>query len=104
MHMGIIVIMIVFLFAGVVGIVALGLEHVQKMEKIKRGPGGSGDSRVMEAVEELRREVAELRDTSTRYDVSFDSALQRLEGRIGGLERRVGPADGARESIEARRS
>lgn len=40
-------------------------------------------------VESLRREVSELRDTATRYDLSFDSALQRIESRVGHLEQRA---------------
>lgn len=72
----------------IVAIVALALNYMKQMERLKRQPGSS-DSRVMEAVEALRKEVADLRDTSTRYDVSFDTALQRMESRIGAVENRT---------------
>ena len=33
--------------------------------------------------------MAALRDTTTRYDMSFDTALQRLENRMAYLEQQV---------------
>src|SRR5438094_807718 len=53
--------------------------------------------------DDLRQELAALRDTSTQFDMSFDAALQRLEARVRHLEGRhvspetqhsvLGPAD-----------
>src|SRR5438105_1234142 len=43
----------------------------------------------VEAIEQLRKEVAQLRDTTTRYDLAFDTALQRLESRISHMESRT---------------
>ena len=34
----------------------------------------------------LREEMRSLRDTTTQYDISFDTALQRVEQRIGRVE------------------
>lgn len=36
----------------------------------------------------LREEVSALRDTSTQYDLSFDTALQRVEQRISRVEQK----------------
>lgn len=44
-------------------------------------------------IEALRAEVHQLRDTSTQYDLSFDSALQRMGSRVEGVERRVGEVE-----------
>lgn len=33
--------------------------------------------------------MAELRDTTTQYDVSFDTAHQRIDSRINGMEARL---------------
>jgi hypothetical protein len=41
------------------------------------------------AVESLRTEMRQLRDTTMQYDLSFDTALQRMESRMENLERRV---------------
>jgi len=40
-------------------------------------------------IEALRQEIRMVRDTSTQYDLSFDTALQRMEHRVEGIERRV---------------
>jgi hypothetical protein len=48
-----------------------------------------GDGNVATELRELKSQLAELRDTSTHYDMSFDSALQRIESRVGNLEGRV---------------
>lgn len=37
-------------------------------------------------IKRLQDQLAELRETTTRYDVSFDTALQRLERRIADME------------------
>ena len=34
----------------------------------------------------LRNEVASLRDTTTRFDMSFDAAITRLEDRVDRVE------------------
>ncbi|MCX6361202.1 MAG: hypothetical protein NT029_15455 [Armatimonadetes bacterium] len=77
-----------------VPIVAILTSHMRAVLELKlqhRMQGGSAS----EAVEALRREMAELRDTSTRFDVSFDTALQRMEERMSTLEQRVSRADKA---------
>ena len=38
------------------------------------------------ALEDLRAEVAALRETSTHFDMSFDAAISRLEQRVAHLE------------------
>jgi cell division protein FtsB len=44
---------------------------------------------VPEQLETLRREMAELRQTSTEYSLSLDTTLQQLQQRIAFLEERV---------------
>jgi hypothetical protein len=45
-----------------------------------------GNTETLRAIEELRKEVAELRDTTTRFDMSFDAAITHLEQRMDRLE------------------
>ena len=69
---------------------AIWTSHRRKMLELQmqmRGPGSSGDLRA--EVEALRQEVRSLRDTSTQYDLSFDTALQRMEQRVTGIERKT---------------
>ena len=43
-------------------------------------------TRMEQEIAGLKQEVAELRDTATRYDLSFDTALQRIDRRVDHLE------------------
>jgi hypothetical protein len=74
--------------AVIIAVVAMALNYLKQMERIKRQPVSS-EAKVMEAVESVRKELADLRDTSTRYDVSFDTALQRMESRLAAVENRT---------------
>jgi len=51
------------------------------------------------AFEQLRQELAQVRETSTQYALSFEDALQRMERRLDSLEDRVN----AIESVQVRR-
>lgn len=82
-------IIVIFAVVLVISAMAIITEHLQKMAKIKAQGQQRGNEEILKAVETLRREVAQLRDTTTQYDVSFDSALQRIESRVESLERRV---------------
>ena len=63
--------------------------------KMKMQQGQNVDSKLLEELQALKHQIAELRDTTTRYDMSFDSALQRLENRMTHMESQVNskPAD-----------
>ena len=69
---------------------AIWAYHRRKMLEIQlklRGQGTSTD--VKAEIEALRQELRSLRDTTTQYDISFDTALQRMESRVEGVERQV---------------
>src|SRR2546429_624290 len=53
--------------------------------KLERGGGAAG----IDEIRQLKDQGAELRDTTTRYDISFDAALQRLESRVARVEERA---------------
>ena len=80
-------------FGSPIAIVYLWTRHRQKMAEINKGGGGSGSVHL--EIEALRSEIRSLRDTTMQYDLSFDTALQRLEGRMENTERRLqaGEAD-----------
>ena len=67
---------------------AIWTYHKRKLEEIR----AQKDVRVAEetgkAMDRLREEFRELRDTTTAYDVSLDNALQQLESRIENLEQK----------------
>lgn len=69
-------------------ILAVWTEHQRKMIKLK-SEMGQGTDNVRHELEEIKRQISSLRDTTTGYDISFDTALQRLEGRMNTVEDRV---------------
>jgi hypothetical protein len=63
-----------------------------KLEQMSASPRGS--NREVEALraelESTRQELRDLRNTSMQYDISFDTALGRMENRVAHVERRIG--------------
>jgi hypothetical protein len=44
------------------------------------------DQEIIRQLDALRQEIAQLRDTSTQFDLSHNNALERLEQRVSSLE------------------
>ncbi|MGI4789970.1 MAG: hypothetical protein ACRYFS_14105 [Janthinobacterium lividum] len=44
------------------------------------------DSNVVAELKALQRQMAEMAGTSHQFDISFDAALERMEGRVNRLE------------------
>ena len=87
-------------FAFIYGIVRM--KHQQRLEEMKvlRGQGAGNDA--VNEIRLLQQQIHELRDTTTRYDMSFDAALQRLESRVGHLEAQQREYGGNPETVETR--
>lgn len=49
-------------------------------------PQGSSDSTVLTELKAMRQQMEQMQSTSHSFDLSFDEALNRLEGRINRLE------------------
>jgi len=60
--------------------------------------GQNGD--VVAELRALKQQRAEMHSTSHQFDISFDEALSRLEGRIGRVEAKVAPAPVAASQAE----
>jgi hypothetical protein len=63
--------------------------HHRKLMEMKLKLGAQSQGAYSKELQDLKRAVDELRDTTTRYDISFDAALQRIESRVGHLEGRT---------------
>lgn len=85
------------LFGSPAVITYIALRHRERMESIKHridsGPA------LREELVALRREMTTLRETTTKFDMSFDAALDRVEARLDSLEnqRRTGSASAVPE-------
>jgi hypothetical protein len=81
---------------------AISTYHRRKMEEIRGKHRVDIEAETRAAIEALRQEMAALRDTSTQYDVSFDTALNRLDSRMSHLEQRVRTVEQEVDSVHAR--
>jgi hypothetical protein len=67
-------------------IVAIWTKHQQKMAEIKAQIGQGLNSDVQAKLDALQRQIVELKDQSSRFDLSLDASQDRLEERIAFLE------------------
>jgi hypothetical protein len=85
--------------AVLIPIVALGIpitaiwtNHLRKMAEIKAQQGATLPPDVRADLTEMKRQLNELRETTTRFDMSFDAAVTRLEERVDHIEERQASA------------
>jgi len=70
-----------------VPLLAIWTHHKRKVLEMQLQLRNQGDSGVRADLEAVKQELRALRDTSTQYDLSFDTALQRMERRVEAIER-----------------
>ena len=68
--------------------------HKRKMLELQLRMRGETDSNLRGELSAMRDEIRSLRDTSMQYDISFDTALQNMDRRIGSVEQRVNQISG----------
>ena len=69
----------------IMGVVWMGTRAWQRVVGLQN-QSRHGSEELVEEMKGLRKEFAQLRDTTTRYDLAFDTALQRLESRVSHME------------------
>lgn len=81
---------VVFIFGGgtAITITAIAMAHVRKMAEIRARGGESVNTALRTELELMKREISGLRETSTKFDMSLDAAIERVEGRVDRLEER----------------
>ena len=72
---------------------AIWTEHKRKMAELNLRLRSERDAS-SDQVKDLARQIADLRATATEYDLSFDSALQRLESRMNLMDERLKRLEG----------
>jgi len=68
---------------------AIITEHRRKLAELRLRSKTAPDEQTLAKIQDLTRQIADLRATATEFDLSFDTALERLESRMGHLETRV---------------
>ena len=69
-------------------ITAILASHRQKLAEIKARSASGLAPEIRAELGEIKSQLADLRDTTTKFDMTFDAALDRLEQRIGRVEER----------------
>ncbi len=95
------------IFGGIASIIWASarakLEHrkldMQRGQPLETRPSASED-KVLAEMQALRQQMEQMQSTSHSFDLSFDEALNRLEGRISRLETKTAaaPATNAAET------
>jgi hypothetical protein len=67
--------------------------HKQRVLELQMQLRSQGDTGLRQEVMALREELRALRDTSMQYDLSFDTALQKIDQRMIAVERCVGQVE-----------
>jgi uncharacterized membrane protein YciS (DUF1049 family) len=73
----------------IISVTAIVSENRKAIAVARMKMQGQDDPHLQATITALREEVRALRDTSMQYDLSFDTALQKIDQRVGSLERRV---------------
>lgn len=75
------------------GVASEWIKYRTKLAQMRWKGNREAESVLQTSLQALREEIRALRDTTTQYDLSFDMALQRLEGRVERLEIRANAAE-----------
>jgi hypothetical protein len=74
------------IIAMFIPITAIWTSHQRKMAEIKAQQGMNVAPDVRRDLAEIKQQISELRDTTTRFDMSFDAAITHLEQRVDSME------------------
>ena len=87
------VFIILVIFVGIISIIGVTSWHKQELEKIRVRKQGEGSKVQMSdelraELSALKEQVLALRDTTTKFDLSFDAILDGVEERLKRVEER----------------
>ena len=87
------VMIVTVIFLSIIAIVGISSWHRQEIEKIRARNQGEGGTVQMSAelraeLNALKEQVLALRDTTSKFDLSFDATLDSVEERLKRVEER----------------
>lgn len=88
--------------ALLIPISAIVTGHLRQMAEIKARSATGLAPEIRAELGEIKSQLADLRDTTTKFDMTFDAALDRLEQRVGRVEeRQIGISTAAGGAVAA---
>lgn len=69
-------------------ITAMVIKHRKEMRQLELEKHRLSNQEIAKQIEALRAEIAQLRETSTQYDMSLQANLESLQERVRALEMR----------------
>lgn len=75
------------------------IQYKQRAAETRAEKAAHPDTAVLAELNDLKQRVTELRDVTTQYDMSFDSALHRVESRLSNVEQRLGTVEEQAASV-----
>ena len=84
--------------ALMIPITAIITGHLRKMAEIKARMASGLSAEVRAELTEIKSQLMSLRDTTTKFDMTFDAALSRLEERVERVEERQNSGAASPES------
>ncbi len=83
---GLMAVICIFGPAIVIPVTAMVLKHRKEMARMEIERRTTVNQEIVAQIEALRREIAELRHTTTEYDMSLQMNLENLQERVRALE------------------
>ena len=79
-------------------------KHRQKIAEMKLKNSGSLPVELKTELASMRSDIHQLRDTTMQYDLSFDTALQQMDRRLGNIEAKKSyvEAENPQEKVSSR--
>lgn len=87
---GLVAVILIFGPVVIIPVTAMVLRHRKEMVKLEIERRTAVNQGVQDQLDALRREIAELRRTSTEYDMSLQANLENLQERVHALEQQLG--------------
>lgn len=102
MHLFEFIVAVVAISSGA-GVIKSYIRYKQSAFEAKLQRAAEPDSALRAEVAELRQRMSELRDVTTQYDMSFDTALHRMESRLATVESRLQAVENMPNTLQASR-
>lgn len=83
---GLVAVVCIFGPALIIPIVAMTQKHRKEMAQFELEKRRVSNEEIARQIEALRQEIAELRQTTTQYDLSLQANLENLQERVHALE------------------